>query len=257
VAIDLKEILNRFRHRRVVRYWKELAGDVDQLDLASLRAVRSKARSLRQTLDRVLHVADSRLSRPFIGANTLKRPLNSDWVFRPETWYVANECCGMSAVKTKTKFGDEVSVFHDCKTSEISLRQIRNRREKDLSAFGLQLDVLGFDGGFLSLVIHLPNSAAEGLKRNHLVGLSLKAELERPLEIFARLNIQYGPNSEQITHKLDVSTEQVDVEFDLAYTNLNESRAERMWIDFLIDDPKMSQIFIRDLTLNRRPRAAI
>ena len=52
--------------------------------------------------------------------------------------------------------GDEVTVFHDCQISKLTLRQLRNYREADLVPFGLRMDVFRFDGSFLSLVLNMP-----------------------------------------------------------------------------------------------------
>jgi hypothetical protein len=82
-------------------------------------------------------------------------------------------------------------------------------------------------------------------------------ELEKPLEIFARLNIKHGPNTEQIVRELPLNAEEIMVEFDLAYSNLNEKRVERAWIDLIFENPQMSQLVLRDVTFSRRPRAAL
>ena len=47
------------------------------------------------------------------------------------------------------------------------------------------------------------------------------------------------------------------VEFDLAYTKLNEKRVERIWLDLIFEGPEMNQVTIRDLTLSRYPRAEL
>ena len=44
--------------------------------------------------------------------------------------------------------------------------------------------------------------AARGLKQKHLIRLDVIVEMEKPLEIFARLNIKHGPNVEQIVREL-------------------------------------------------------
>ena len=46
-------------------------------------------------------------------------------------------------------------------------------------------------------------------------------------------------------------------EFDLAYTNINEKRVERAWVDLIFESPEMNLIVLRDLTLSRRPRAEL
>ena len=97
---------------------------------------------------------------------------------------------------------DGTTIFHDCRRSELTVRQIRNTREADIAPFGFRMDVFRFDGSFLSLVIDLPEEAARGLKPKHLIRLDVIVEMEKPLEIFARLNIKHGPNVEQIVREL-------------------------------------------------------
>jgi len=80
-------------------------------------------------------------------------------------------------------------------------------------------------------------------------------EMEKPLEIFVRLNIKHGPNTEQIVRELPLHEDDVMVEFDLAYSNLNEKRIERAWVDLIFENPEMSQLVLRDLTFCRHPRA--
>lgn len=250
-------ILDQWRQRRALQRWQSALHHAETLDLASLRAVRSSARQMRQTLDRVLHVADGRLTLPLIGSDAIQKPLHSDWAYRPELWRGPLSPPGKSAVESKTTFGSEVTVFHDCRVSELTVRQIRNTRESDLAPFGLRMDVFGFDGSFLSLVVELPQSAVGGLKRNHLVRLTALVEMEKPLEVFARLNIQHGPNTEQIVRTLPKSEAETFVEFDLAYTNLNEKRVDRMWVDLVLENPEMSQVILRDVNFSRRPRAEV
>jgi hypothetical protein len=87
--------------------------------------------------------------------------------------------------------------------------------------------------------------------------LDVIVEMEKPLEIFARLNIKHGPNVEQIVRELPLNEEEVMVEFDLAYSKMNEKRVERLWVDLIFEGPEMNQIILRDVTLSRRPRAEL
>ena len=171
--------------------------------------MRTRARQLRRRMDRVLHVADARLTLPLVGTNAIQKPLHSDWAYRPELWRGPLNPPGMAAVQSKAKIGSEVTLFHDCQISELTVRQIRNSREEDIAPFGLRLDVFRFDGSFLSLTIELPNSAVDGLLRRHLLRLALIVETEQPLEIFARLNILHGPNTEQLVRELPFGNEDI------------------------------------------------
>jgi hypothetical protein len=203
----------------------------------------------------LIHTADDRLALPMIGATGFAKPHNADWAWRPELWRGPLPVPGLSSVQSKSMLGDEVTLFHDCDRSELTLRQLRNLREADLAPYGLRMDVFKFDGSFLSLVVDLPAAATEGLKRTHLLRMDVIVEMEHPLEIFARLNIKHGPNTEQLVRELPLHEESIKVEFDLAYTNLNEKRVESAWIDIIFEGPEMNQVILRDLTFSRRPRA--
>jgi len=237
--------------------WRRAARSAGDMNTASLRSLRRDARRLRMQLDRVLHVADGRLTLPLMGSNAIRRPLFTDWVYRPELWRSPLAQRGLSAVQTDTKLGNEITIFHDSSYSEITVRQIRNTREADLAPFGLAMDVFGFDGTFLSLVIDLPKSGVNDLQLKHLLRLSTVVEMEKPLKIFARLNVKHGPNTEQIVRELPLYEKDVMVEFDLAYTQINEKRVERMWVELLFDNPEMSQVIVRDINFCRRPRAEV
>ena len=238
-----------------VRRWSRAAQDADVADLTLLRQQRAVARKLKHRIDKLIQVADSRLALPMIGNQSFARPHDADWAWRPELWCGPLAVPGMTSIESKSTLGAEATLFHDCAHSEITLRQLRNMRESDLAAYGLRLDVFKFDGSYLSLAVDLPEEASHGLKRKHLIRVETIAEMEKPLEIFARLNIRHGPNTEQIVRELPLSETEICVEFDLAYTKLNEKRVERMWLDLIFEGPEMNQVILRDLTFSRRPRA--
>ena len=242
---------------RTVSRWARAARLAATADLPSLRKQRLRARQLKAHLDRLIHVADERLALPMIGSTAFPKPHNADWAWRPELWRGPLPTPGLSSVQTKSMLGNEITLFHDCAYSELTLRQLRNTREADLAPYGLRLDVFRFDGSFLSLVVDLPEDGVTGLRRNHLVRMDVIVEMEKPLEIFARLNIQNGPNTEQLVRELPLNDETVMVEFDLAYSKLNEKRVDRAWIDLIFEGPEMNQVVLRDLTFSRRPRAQL
>lgn len=241
--------------RRATRRWSALADLAPDLDLETLRNLRGKARQFRRQLDRVIHVAEHRLALPVIGSNVIRKPMGADWAWRPDLWKGEIAVPGLSSVPGRATVCEGTTVFHDCRRSELTFRQIRNTREADIAPFGFRMDVFRFDGSFLSLVIDLPPESVQGLKLRHLVRLDAIVEMEKPLEIFARLNIKHGPNVEQIVRELPLNEEEVMVEFDLAYTKVNEKRIERMWVDLIFEGPEMNQIILRDVTFCRRPRA--
>jgi hypothetical protein len=240
-----------------LRRWSRAARLARDSDLARLQRQRGQAMKLRQQLDRLIRVADERLDLPRTGAAAFPRPHNADWAWRPNLWRGQLPQPGAAGCGSKTPLGSQVTLYHDCDRSELSVRQMRNLGGKDLAPFGLRVGVFHFSGSFLSLAVDLPAAGAEGLNREHIIRMDAVAELERPLEIFARLNVRNGPNTEQIVRELPRQADQHRVEFDLAYAKFNEKRVDRVWVDIIFDSPQMNEIILRDLTFSRRPRAQI
>lgn len=248
---------DKLLHRGILRRWRKTAALAGNMPLPRLRQQRNMARSLRSQLDRLIHIADGRLALPQIGSSFFPRPHGTDWSWRPELWRGPLPIPGLSSVPSKSQLGEEITLFHDCSISELTLRQLRNSREEDLAPFGLRMDVFKFDGSFLSLVVDLPIDACQGLTRQHLIRIDGIIETEKPIEIFARLNIRHGPNTEQLVRELPLGERNIYVEYDLAYSNLNEKRIEKIWLDLIFEAPDMNQVVLRDLTFARYRRANI
>lgn len=137
------------------------------------------------------------------------------------------------------------------------MHQTGNSRPAGGAAFGLHVEVLDFKGSFLSLVLDLPHAALIGLTRQHLVRLDTRVALDTPLRVFARLNVEHGPNTERIVRELPRDAAGAQIEFDLAYSNLDEKRLQRAWIDLIFERPHMTGMTLRDVVLSRRLRAAL
>ncbi|WP_170330369.1 DUF6478 family protein [Ruegeria arenilitoris] len=248
-------LLDRYIHRRVIARWREALRGAAEAPEPQLRQQRDEARKLRSQLDMLIHKADGRLARPRMGSMQFPKPLGTDWCWRPDLWRGPLSRPGVASAPRRAQMNRQVTLFHDCPLAEIGMRQTRNSSDKDLAAFGLTVDVFGFSGSFLSLSVELPPEAAHGLTKQHLMRTDVQIELEQPLEMFARLNIQHGPNTEQVLRKLDLSNPSNSVDFDLAHLPLNESRIEKIWLDLIFDNPRMNRATLRDLTFCRHHRA--
>lgn len=249
----LQSFLDRVNQTRSLRRWSKLADACKTAPLFTLRAASSQAWVLRRHLDRVIHQAEYRLALPTMGTNIIRRPMGTDWAWRPELWRGPVAVIGHASLGSRTALCDGATIYHDCKRSEITARQIRNSREADIAPFGLRMDVFRFDGSFLSLALDFPPEAVRGLKQKHILRVDVIAEMKKPLEIFARLNIKHGPNTETIVREMPLNEEEVMVEFDLGFSKINEKRIEKIWLDLIFEGPEMNQIILRDVTLTRRP----
>ena len=175
------KVLDRLMFRRALGRWAQAAEEAPKMGLDSLRGLRTRARQMRRELDRVIHQAEYRLALPVIGATAIRKPMGTDWAWRPDLWKGQIPVPGASSVSGRAQICDGATIFHDCRRTELTVRQIRNTRESDVAPFGFRMDVFRFDGSFLSLVLDLPPEAATGLKLRHLIRLDVIVELEKPM----------------------------------------------------------------------------
>lgn len=241
--------------RMTLRRWQQAAEAAAEAPLEDLRQMRAAARALRRPLDRVIREAEYRLSLPIIGSNPIRKPPGTDWAWRHDLWRGRIPVPGHAGLVDGSQICDGAALFHDCRLSELTLRQIRNNRADDIAPFGLRIEVFRFAGSFLSLSLDLPDEPARGLRLRHLVRIDVKAEFEKPIKIFARLNVRHGPNLEQMLREMPPEQDHASAEFDLAYSSINETRIEKAWVDLILDRPEMNAVILRDVTMTRRPRA--
>ena len=99
------------------------------------------------------------------------------------------------------------------------------------------------------------------LAGHHILRLEATLQAERPIAVYARLNIQQGPNTETILRKMgdDIAGRQCRrvVEFDLGYATLSQRSVDKAWMDIIFEAPQMNAVALRDAILSRHPRAQI
>lgn len=251
-------IIERISERLSRGLWRARSLSVAKASIPDLRHQQTQAQRLRRDLDVILREADQRLTLPRIGSNLMEIPHNSDWSWRPPLW--RNELAepGAVSLREKADLGENVTLFHNCKRSEIIFAQRRNTCQGDLAPFGVVLEVLQFDGTYLSIAVACPDAAVDGLGRHHIVRVEMTMEQERAQNAHMRLNIRHGPNTETLKQQVYADEKgRAVVEFDLAYCEINEKRVEHMWLDVLYDNPAMNRFAMRDLVFCRFPRAEI
>lgn len=259
MAIRPRKWLDRKLREYGYRRWSALAEIAGGLGPLRKRVLRDEAQALRRKLDLVLIRTDGliEVGRDALGA--LHLPIGTDWRWRPGFMSAPIRPSGIASPESGDRLGEEAAVWHDCRDGGLILKQITNLRETDLSPFGLQMEVFAFSGSFLSLSIDLPNDALDGLTRSHILRLETGLSAERHMNVYARLNVLSGPNTDQVTHHLasldqNAGGHQV-TEFDLAYTEINEKRLQKIWIDLIFESPYMNALQLRELFVSRHLRA--
>lgn len=257
MAEKFASLLDTLRQRRALRHWTRAAAVARDLPPSDLRAMATHARALQGQLNALTHEADARLRGPRIGRDVIDMPAQCDWAWRPDAWRGPIYPATQVGTQSGTEVGAGLKLFHDCPLAELILRQHRNFGPGTAAPFSIALDVLGFEGSFLSLVVDLPDAGRTSMNRTHIFRVTGRLEVEHEIACYARLNVKHGPNTEQLVSKLEPKEGAFAAEFDLGHAEVNEKRLETVWMDIIFEQPAMNRIVLGDLTLMRRPRADI
>lgn len=249
--------LGKFGPTRNVDRWSRAMKSPATLTTRDLATMHGDMLTLRDSLDRMAATAESELLARVGAADGIQRPDQCDWAERSAPWRQKIQPRGHVDFGSPLPVGGGVTLFHDATQADVSLRQDPSPASIVGAVFGLVLEVYRFDGSFLSLVQDLPEAAIRGLTLNHYFTVQLRISREQPLEVYARLNVQHGPNVEQMVRQFNIETDRGVAEFDLAYTSINEKRVEKAWLDLIFERPEMNRIALWDMVMMRAPRADI
>ncbi len=247
--------LGRFGPAQNVSRWSRAMKSPATLTTRDLASMHGEFLSLRDSLDRMVGTAETELLARVGAADGIQRPDQCDWAERSAPWRQKIHPRGHVDFGSPLPIGAGVTLFHDATQADVGLRQDPVPAGIAGPVFGLVLEVYRFDGSFLSLVQDLPDAAIRGLTLNHYFSVHLRVSREQPLEIYARLNVQHGPNLEQIVRQFSFEDDLGVADFDLAYSEINEKRVEKAWLDLILERPEMNRIALWDMVMIRAPRA--
>ena len=259
MAFRPRNWLDRIARERARASWARFSRSTDAMRPARLRILREEAGGLRADLDRFLLLSSRRAAASRAELAALPLPGGTDWRWRPGLFAGPVRPEGVAAPAPGRVLTDGAALWHDCGSRAIVARQLRNAGATDLAAFGLRIETFGFTGGFISLAVELPPDALRGLTRNHILRFETAIQTERAVAVYARLNVGNGPNTEELlSHFGRIPGEGVAVhvaEYDLALTEMNEKRLDKVWLDLIFEKPAMNAVVIRDMIFSRHPRA--
>lgn len=243
---------------RAAGRWRRLA-EAARRDGRVSEHLRDQARELQRDLARYVQQADLRLTRARARLHTMVLPAGTDWRWRPAIFSAPMHAGAMTRPAPGCRLGDEVALYHDCAERALMLRQLPNRHALDMSPFGLRLEVFGFTGSYLSLSLDLPAESRDGLDRGYVVRLEAGLLSERPITVYARLNVGQGPNTETMLFQMGdpIGPDRTIrvTEFDLGFADLANRAVDKMWLDLIFEAPQMNAVTVTDLVMSRHPRA--
>lgn len=252
--------LRQVLRNAAARQWARLANRVQTSRKMPSPELCDEARALHSNLGRFLQRADALAEGR--GARALPPlPAGTDWDWRLLSLRGEIDPASVIMPASGQRFGDELTLWHDCPRGAMILRQMQNRDRPAQPPFALRLEIMGFEGSYLSLSLDVPKPMLSDLGRHHVVQLDTVIQAERAATIYARLNLVQGPNTETMLRQLGEPIEGRDTErqvwFDLAYADLTEQPIDKAWMDLIFEAPGMNAVTVNDMILSRHPRAQV
>lgn len=238
--------------------WARLADKQDRNPRPVDPDLRERAQILHRQLSRFLQASDPwMLRKDEVSEGDL--PPGTDWHWRPHLLRGQISPQAIASPENGQRLGEDAALWHDCPHRALILRQAMRPQPGQGASYGLRLEMLGSTCSFLSLAVELPGEALEGLGSDRVLLVDTTMDAERPITIYARINLVQGPNTEtmlrQLGHPVEGKGAARRAEFDLAYADLANRPIERAWLDLIFESPRMNAVSINDAVVSHHPRA--
>ncbi len=168
----------RRTRKRAQELWSRILSQADGLSLRNLIKLRSDAVKLADTARQFSQVASNEIGKSLAKNAEIAATKRADWAWRPEVFFHSG------CVRTQIN-------------PEMIVRQTPTLRSTNLAPFDFVMEVYDFEGSFLSLAFDLPDQALDGLSNQNIFEMDLRLSTEHTLPIFARINVQHGPNVDE------------------------------------------------------------
>lgn len=240
--------------------WARLADRQDRRPRSVDPALRERAQTLHRHLSRFLQASDPWTLRN-LGVPDDNLPSGTDWHWRPRLLRSRLHHPAIAAPESGHRLGEDAVLWHDCLHRALILRQSIRPQPGQVACHAMQIEVMGFSGSFLSLALDLPAEALGSLNPDRILQVDTVMDTERPITIYARINMVQGPNTASLLCRLgDPMAGQGThrrAEFDLAYADLAHRPIERAWLDLILEQPRMNAIVLGDALISHRARAQV
>lgn len=252
----LSRLLGGWRRRPPQRRrWTQLAATASALPVAECAALADEARRLRGDLDLFLLAA-----RRYPVAAPRDLPAGTDWSWRPLPFQAPLPGRGLAAPASGAMLAPGLAVWHDLPDAPLVVAQHPVGLCGDLPPFALTIESFAaHDQGYVALSIDLPQSALAGLDNSFILHVSAVISAESPVSTYLRLNIEHGPDTEQMQNPFGIvgpgEALRAPAGFDLGLVPMNPQRLAKIWLDVIVEKPGANLVHLHDLVISRHRRA--
>lgn len=173
---------------------------------------------------------------------------DSRWITHPD-FFAAKVAPGVwREPETNLDLGSGLTVFHDFTAGAFTLSQRPNRARAPKRRYELFFESYEYDGSYISFVVDPPQHLKRPAMGERVV-VALEARVSRPVKAFLRLNIKGARGSDTLYAEGDLLTGRSAFDFDMSFATYEMGPDDGLWLDIIIDRPRMVEFSIEDLTV--------
>ena len=238
---DLKDTSGKdLRARLFSWYWSRQTARAT--DAAKLRR---DVLARRAELDAIARQIEGKMASRRLGEDVVG---DSRWIAHPDVFTTKIEPGVWREPEANLSLGAGLTVFHDFKAGAFTLSQRPNRSRSSKRRYELFFESYEFDGSYLSFVVDPPRHLKRPAMGERVV-LALETRVSRPVKAFLRLNIKGARGSDTLYAEGDIKTGRSAFDFDMSFATYEMGPDDSMWLDIIIDRPRMVEFSIEDLTV--------
>ena len=186
-------------------------------------------------------------------------PPGTDWAWRPAILTESLPETGPATPESGSGFAAGITVWHDLPGTPITLMQVAPDGGADGPPHALDLICTAGPGtGYCAISLDLPEGVLAGLDTGFVLQVDIRLGADSPPDLYLRLNIEHGPNTERLLRHLDLAggrAARVEAGFDLGFVEMNPRRLSKIWLDLIAERPGRNRIRLHDLVVSRHRRA--
>ena len=144
--------------------------------------------------------------------------------------------------------GNGLTLFHDAAAGTFTVSQRPNKARSAKRRYELFFESYEFDGTYLSFAVDVPGHLQRPSGGERVVA-AIDMRASRPLKAFLRLNIKGARGSDALYADGEVGTGRSLFDFDMAFATYEMGSEDNMWLDVIVDRPRMVEFSVEDLTI--------
>lgn len=172
-----------------------------------------------------------------------------EWNIRPEYLIHAREGGSIASPQSGLYLDPLLSVHHDDTAGSFLISQRPTRTRDGATGFEIYFESYEFSGGYFSFSLDAPDDAARPSSSERLV-FTIDLRARWPMRGYVRLNLQSVHGRETLYADAMLGEGEARFAFDLAFAPFELTQSDTIWVDLILDRPRMTEFTVADMTLS-------